>query len=82
MEEELAGLEGQRDTVFKGEILRAILLNAYGWWRLVRSPSSQESAWWLRAWSSHSWLHLDSGTLGKPVRTPEPSNEHHRNEAP
>lgn len=32
MEKELAGLEAQRDTVFKGESLRAILLNAYGWW--------------------------------------------------
>ncbi len=32
MEEELAGLRTQRDTVFKGETLRAILLNAYGWW--------------------------------------------------
>lgn len=32
MEEELASLRGQRDTVFKGETLRAILLNAYGWW--------------------------------------------------
>ena len=32
MEEELAGLRAQRDTVFKGETLRAILLNAYGWW--------------------------------------------------
>ena len=32
MEEELAGLEGQRDTVFKDETLRAILLNAHGWW--------------------------------------------------
>jgi hypothetical protein len=32
LEEKLAGLQGQRDTVFKGETLRAILLNAYGWW--------------------------------------------------
>ena len=32
MEAELAGLRAQRDTVFKGETLRAILLNAYGWW--------------------------------------------------
>jgi hypothetical protein len=32
MEAELVGLQGQRDTVFKGETLRAILLNAYGWW--------------------------------------------------
>jgi hypothetical protein len=32
LEEELAGLRAQRDTVFKGETLRAILLNAYGWW--------------------------------------------------
>jgi hypothetical protein len=32
MEAELAGLQGQRDTVFKGETLRAILLNGYGWW--------------------------------------------------
>lgn len=32
MEQELAGLQGQRETVFKGETLRAILLNAYGWW--------------------------------------------------
>ena len=27
-----AELEGQADTLFKGETLRAILLNAYGWW--------------------------------------------------
>ena len=32
MEAELEGLRGQRETVFKGETLRAILLNAYGWW--------------------------------------------------
>ena len=32
MEAELAGLRGQRDTVFKGETLRGMLLNAYGWW--------------------------------------------------
>lgn len=32
MEERLAQLQAQRDTVFKGETLRAILLNAYGWW--------------------------------------------------
>ena len=32
MEDELAGLQGQRDTVFKGETLRGMLLNAYGWW--------------------------------------------------
>ena len=32
LEGELAGVTGQRDTIFKGETLRAILLNAYGWW--------------------------------------------------
>lgn len=32
LEGELAGVTGQRDTIFKGESLRAILLNAYGWW--------------------------------------------------
>lgn len=32
LEEQLAGLTAQRDTMFKGETLRAILLNAYGWW--------------------------------------------------
>lgn len=32
LEEELAALTAQRDTMFKGETLRAILLNAYGWW--------------------------------------------------
>lgn len=32
LEEELATVTGQRDTIFKGETLRAILLNAYGWW--------------------------------------------------
>lgn len=31
MEAELAGLQGQRDTVFKGETLRGILLNAFAW---------------------------------------------------
>jgi hypothetical protein len=35
MEGELAALTGQRDTVFKGETLRAILLNAYGWWTVA-----------------------------------------------
>jgi hypothetical protein len=29
---EAGGRSGQRDTIFKGETLRAILLNAYGWW--------------------------------------------------
>ena len=29
---EAAVLEGQADTLFKGETLRSILLNAYGWW--------------------------------------------------
>ena len=32
LEGELAAVTGQRDTIFKGESLRAILLNAYGWW--------------------------------------------------
>jgi hypothetical protein len=32
LEEELAAVMAQRDTIFKGETLRAILLNAYGWW--------------------------------------------------
>jgi hypothetical protein len=32
LEGELAGVTGQRDTIFKGETLRAILLNAFGWW--------------------------------------------------
>lgn len=32
LEAELAAVSGQRDTIFKGETLRAILLNAYGWW--------------------------------------------------
>lgn len=32
LEEELASITAQRETVFKGETLRAILLNAYGWW--------------------------------------------------
>jgi hypothetical protein len=32
LEGELAAVTGQRDTIFKGETLRAILLNAYGWW--------------------------------------------------
>jgi hypothetical protein len=29
---EAAELQGKADTLFKGETLRAILLNAYGWW--------------------------------------------------
>jgi len=31
-EDEAAELQGMADTLFKGETLRAILLNAYGWW--------------------------------------------------
>ena len=31
-EDEAAELQGKADTLFKGESLRAILLNAYGWW--------------------------------------------------
>ncbi len=30
--DEAAELQGKADTLFKGETLRAILLNAYGWW--------------------------------------------------
>ena len=32
LEAELAAVTGQRDTLFKGETLKATLLNAYGWW--------------------------------------------------
>jgi hypothetical protein len=31
-ENQAAELQGKADTLFKGETLRAILLNAYGWW--------------------------------------------------
>jgi hypothetical protein len=31
-EKEAADLQAKADTLFKGETLRAILLNAYGWW--------------------------------------------------
>lgn len=31
-EEQAAELQAKADTLFKGETLRAILLNAYGWW--------------------------------------------------
>lgn len=31
-EDEAAELQGKADTLFKGETLRAILLNAYAWW--------------------------------------------------
>jgi hypothetical protein len=31
-EDKAAELQGKADTLFKGETLRAILLNAYGWW--------------------------------------------------
>ena len=32
LEKQVAAVTAQRDTIFKGETLRAILLNAYGWW--------------------------------------------------
>lgn len=35
-EDEAAELQGKADTLFKGETLRAILLNAYGWWTVGR----------------------------------------------
>lgn len=31
-EDQAAELQGKADTLFKGETLRSILLNAYGWW--------------------------------------------------
>lgn len=31
-EDQVAELQGKADTLFKGEALRSILLNAYGWW--------------------------------------------------
>ena len=34
-EDEAAELQGKADTLFKGETLRAILLNAYGWWTVA-----------------------------------------------
>ena len=30
-----AELQGKADTLFKGESLRAMLLNAYGWWTVA-----------------------------------------------
>jgi hypothetical protein len=32
LQKQIATLNGQRDTLFKGETLRSSLLNAYGWW--------------------------------------------------
>jgi len=31
---EIATLEAQKDTLFRGESLRGLLLNAYGWWKM------------------------------------------------
>ena len=32
LQKQIATANGQRDTLFKGEMLRGTLLNAYGWW--------------------------------------------------
>jgi hypothetical protein len=34
LQSQVATLNGQRDTLFKGETLRSMLLNAYGWWTM------------------------------------------------
>ena len=34
LQAQVATLNGQRDTLFKGETLRSMLLNAYGWWTI------------------------------------------------
>jgi hypothetical protein len=34
LQKDLADATAQRDTVFKGESLRGMLLNAYGWWKM------------------------------------------------
>src|ERR1700682_4267040 len=34
LQSQVAALNGQRDTLFKGETLRSMLLNAYGWWTI------------------------------------------------
>jgi len=34
LQAKVATLNGQRDTLFKGETLRSMLLNAYGWWTI------------------------------------------------
>ena len=36
MQEEAATLTAQRDTIFRGEVLRGTLLNAYAWSTLGR----------------------------------------------
>ncbi len=32
LQQQITTMNGQRDTLFKGEMLRGTLLNAYGWW--------------------------------------------------
>jgi hypothetical protein len=34
LQTQVTTLNGQRDTLFKGETLRSMLLNAYGWWTI------------------------------------------------
>ena len=34
LQKQIATLNAQRDTLFKGETLRSMLLNAYGWWTI------------------------------------------------
>ena len=34
LQKQIASANGQRDTLFRGETLRSMLLNAYGWWTI------------------------------------------------
>ena len=34
LQQQIATLNAERDTLFKGETLRSMLLNAYGWWTI------------------------------------------------
>ena len=34
LQKQITALNGARDTLFKGETLRSMLLNAYGWWTI------------------------------------------------
>jgi len=72
MEAELAGLQGQRDTVFKGETLKAILLNAYGWWMVGQITffagiGMVIAGLLLAALAALGFLHARKARLNRPV---------------
>jgi hypothetical protein len=69
LQAQVATLNGQRDTLFKGETLRSMLLNAYGWWTIGMYTTFAGIGLMLAAFAALAALAFELFIVGRKPQT-------------